>query len=167
VLFLSKLKLERDKKLLGVRTPHEQYRAVHIETASQGNLVLMAYNGMIDSLKAAKSNIAERNIPEATQNLIRTQQLLGVLFEGLDFDAGEVALQLGSFYEYLRKLLMKANREKDEKLVDEALVLVTKVRATWAETLKKHSQTVGDSIKKVQPQIADDKVPRRRINFER
>lgn len=100
----------------------------------------MAYDGIIRNLNEAKEGIKRRDIMKATSKLIKAQEIVSVLFHSLDFNVGEVAYELGSFYEYVRKRLIMANRYKDEKIVDEVLDLVVKIREAWAESFRRNAR---------------------------
>jgi flagellar protein FliS len=119
------------------QNPYEHYKRTNIETAGQKNLILMAYDGIIKNLNEAKENIEERDIMAATLNLTKAQEIISVLFHSLDFSVGEVAYELGSFYEFVRKRLIMANRHKDERIIDEVLRLVVRIRDAWAESFRK------------------------------
>jgi len=129
------------------QTPYERYKRADIETAGQRKLILMAYDGIIKNLNEAKENIKKRDIMAATLNLTKAQEIVSVLFHSLDFSVGKVAYELGSFYEYVRKRLIMANRYKDEKIVDEVLELVVKIREAWAESFRRNARIKsGDKI---------------------
>ena len=70
--------------------------------------------------------------------------MFDILFHSLDFSVGQVAYELGSFYEYVRKRLITANRHKDERIVDEVLSLVAKIREAWAESFKRNADVRSD-----------------------
>jgi len=126
------------------QTPYELYKRADIETAGQKRLILMAYDGIIRNLNEAKTNIRNGDIMAATLNLTKAQEIVSVLFHSLDFSVGQVAYELGSFYEYVRKRLITANRHKDERIVDEVLSLVAKIREAWAESFKRNADVRSD-----------------------
>lgn len=120
----------------------KRYHSVRIETASQQDLVLMAYDGIIRCLQKAQSalELQPRDIEAATQQLVKIQQIIEVLLDGLDFDAGKVAQILGSFYEFLRKSVIQANITKDPAQISKALSLIQQVKGFWLQSRKAHRQ---------------------------
>ena len=124
--------------------PYQQYRSVRIETASHQNLVLMAYDGIIGCLHETQASLEKqpRDIETATKQLIKAQQILEALFDGLNFNAGEVAYMLGSFYAFLQKFFAQANMTKDPADIQKALDLVHQVKGFW----QKQEHPLGSDI---------------------
>jgi flagellar protein FliS len=55
---------------------------------------------------------------------------------GVNFEAGDLAKNLYSLYEYIHYLLIQANIQKEAKPAEEALVMVGELRETWTQMLK-------------------------------
>jgi len=116
------------------------YKRVGIETASQGKLVIMLYNGAIQRAELGKRAIEEKNIQDAHNNLIRAQQIVTELRASLNLSVGEIAHNLNRIYEYLHHLLVRANVRKSVEPVDEFIKLMTDMRDTWQQVFEQHER---------------------------
>lgn len=109
------------------------YTRVNVETASQGKLIVMLFNGAIKRAEEAKRQLARGNRQEAHNNLIRAQDIVAELRGALNMKAGEIAHNLDRIYEYFQHLLITANVRKDAEPIDQAVELMTTMRDAWAE----------------------------------
>ena len=109
------------------------YRKVDVETASQGKLVVMLFNGVIQRAEEAKRQLEKNNNTHVHNNLIRAQEILGELRGALNMKAGTIAENLDRIYEYLQHLLIQANLRKDAAFIEECLAHVVPIRDTWDE----------------------------------
>ncbi|HNR32230.1 MAG TPA: flagellar export chaperone FliS, partial [Candidatus Hydrogenedentes bacterium] len=109
------------------------YQRVDIETASQGKLIVMLFNGAIKRAEEAKRQIEKRSLPEAHRHLIRAQEIIGELRGALNMNAGEIAQDLDRIYEYLQHLLISANLRKSSEPIDQCVEFMTSLRDTWRE----------------------------------
>ena len=117
--------------------PNEAYKQVGIETASQGKLIVMLFNGAIQRAEEAKRQMASNNTESVHNSLIRSQEIIGELRGALDMSTGEVAANLDRIYEYFQHLLVSANIRKDAELIDNCVELMTSLRDTWEEVFSK------------------------------
>ncbi len=109
------------------------YKAVDVETASQGKLVVMLFNGAINRAEEAKRQMKMGSNEGVHNNLIRAQDIIAELRGALDMKAGVIAGHLDQLYEYFQHLLIQANVKKDSSLIDECLDLMAVIRDTWQE----------------------------------
>ena len=112
---------------------YDAYKKVNVETASQGKLIVMLFNGAIQRAEEAKRQIQRNNLAEVHNNLVRAQEIVGELRGALNMKAGEVSDNLDRVYEYFINLLIHANIKKDPAPIDEFLELATVIRDTWQE----------------------------------
>lgn len=113
------------------------YTRVDIETASQGKLIVMLFNGAIKRAQEAKRQLEKRNFQEAHNNLIRAQDILAELRGALNMRAGEVATNLDRIYEYFQHLLITANIRKETESIDQCCEFLVSIRDTWQEVFAK------------------------------
>lgn len=116
--------------------PSQQYNAVKIETSTDLNLVLLAYDGIIRKLQNVVDNLGTQadSIEETTKELLDVLQIVDTLIEGLNFDEGEISLKLESFYQFVREQLIFANMNKGDGDIDkvkEVIQLMEKVKTFW------------------------------------
>lgn len=115
---------------------YSAYRKVDVETASQGKLVVMLFNGAIHRAEEAKRQLEKNSNAAAHNNLIRAQEILGELRGALNMKAGTIAANLDRIYEYLQHLLIQANLRKDGTFIDECLTHLVSMRDTWEEAFR-------------------------------
>ena len=118
------------------RDPSQQCNAVKIETSTDLNLVLLAYDGIIRKLQNVVDNLGTQadSIEETTKELLDVLQIVDTLIEGLNFDEGEISLKLESFYQFVRDQLIFANMNKGDGDIDkvkEVIQLMEKVKTFW------------------------------------
>jgi len=116
------------------------YTKVDVETASQGKLVVMLFNGAIKRAEEAKRHLEKGKNEGVHNNLIRAQEIVSELRASLDMKQGEVALNLDRLYEYFQHLLVTANIKKSDKPIDECINLMAGMRDTWQEAFQKAAQ---------------------------
>ncbi|MCP4643511.1 MAG: flagellar export chaperone FliS [bacterium] len=116
---------------------YDTYKKVDVQTASQGKLVVMLFNGAIQRAEEAKRHLKAGKLDNAHNNLIRAQDIVGELRSALDMHAGgQLATNLDRLYEYFQHLLIRANIRKDTGAIEEAMELMTEIRDTWQEAFK-------------------------------
>ena len=128
-----------------------QYRQTQIETSTALDLVLMAYDGLIDNLGQATTALqaVPKQIEVATEKVIRAEQIVEALDEGLDEDEGELPELLSKFYDFLRRGLIQANLSKSADELQEIVEAITRVRDYWqasAELTDQSTQTPPPDI---------------------
>jgi flagellar protein FliS len=123
-----------------------EYTKVDVETASQGKLIVMLFNGAIKRSEEAKRQLERGQNQAVHNNLIRAQDILAELRGALNMKAGPIATNLDRIYEYFQHLLVVANIRKDAQHIDECLEMMTRLRDTWQELFDSLSRT-GDVAK--------------------
>ena len=126
------------------------YRKVNVETASQGKLIVMLFNGAIQRAEEAKRQLEKRNFQAVHNNLIRAQEIIGELRGALNMNVGEVAQNLDRIYEYFQHLLIQANIGKDTAPIDDCVRLLTTVRDAWQELF---DELTKEDERKAPPQV--------------
>lgn len=114
------------------------YRKQAVETARPIDLVVMLYDGLLHSLRKAKSAIEQKNLDEQNAELLRAQRILSELTAGLDREkGGEISRNLASLYQFCIQRLVAANIEDNAALVGEVLRVIEPLRDAWAEAAQK------------------------------
>ncbi|MBX3176934.1 MAG: flagellar export chaperone FliS [Candidatus Hydrogenedentes bacterium] len=121
------------------------YTTVDVETASQGKLVVMLFNGAIKRAEEAKRQLGKGKNEAVHNNLIRAQEIIAELRGSLDMKQGEVSRNLDRLYEYFQHLLITANIRKTAEPIDECVQLMAGMRDTWQEAFQQAAAQAGDA----------------------
>jgi flagellar protein FliS len=121
------------------------YRANSILTASPGQLVLLLYDGALNSLAIARAAFDLpvkdlRRYETINRQLAKARSIIAELQGRLDFNAGpEFAEIMHRLYDYYNRRLLEANLRKQVEPIVEVENLLTQIRDTWAEMLLKRT----------------------------
>jgi flagellar protein FliS len=129
-----------------VTNPYLQYQEASLETASQGKLLLMLYDGAIRFLVTAQAALTEKRWVDAHQANVRAQDIIHELTFSLNMEAGDIAQNLFRLYEYMNWRLVQANVRRDAAGVKEIEGLLRELRSGWSEAVKSnpgHSGAAG------------------------
>ena len=113
------------------------YRQVSIDSdalaASPHQLVLMLFDGALQAIAAARTQVQTQDIEGKGKSIARAIEIVGSgLAASLDKSAGgEIAANLASLYDYIVRVLVAANIANDTRKLDEATTLLGQMRDTW------------------------------------
>lgn len=94
------------------------------------------YEACLDNLEEAKLAIDEKNYIDANRKLQKANDILYRLGAGINYEAGIIADQLDSIYNYLADRVVKANYDKDTVIIDEVIKNIQVLSEAWVEALK-------------------------------
>lgn len=114
-----------------------------IESASPHMLIQMLFDGLFQSLNAARGAMERADIEEKGQHLSKAVRILQEgLVMGLDMErGGELAANLRLLYDYSVRQLTRANLHNDVALVEEVIGLLQPVAQSWKEIGPKGQST--------------------------
>ena len=115
-----------------------QYQKTSVETISPGKLLLMLFDGAINSLNRAKTAIEIKDVNKAHNELVKVQDIITELMTTLKMDY-EISKNLLALYDYYLHQLMEANMKKDIALIDEVLEFFAQMRDIWEQANKQVS----------------------------
>jgi flagellar protein FliS len=121
---------------MAMKNPYVQYRQTQVTTASPNELILMLYNGGIQSLKKAKHALDVNKMDHVNDELIKSQKIVTELQLSLNPDAGAISEQLFSLYDYMYRRLVEANLQKSGPVIDEMIDMFEQFRMMWSEVMK-------------------------------
>jgi len=122
----------------------QSYRKTNVVTADPKRLVLMCYEGMIDSLNLAKQKIGEKDYEAKGKALGKAQDILQELMNSLDFDkGGSIAKSLDSLYNYMLRRMLHADLEKDTGAIDEVVEMLSSLKSAWEEIFSKKQEAIN------------------------
>lgn len=124
----------------------QSYQKTNVITADSGKLVIMCYEGVIDSLILAKQKYEEKDYEEKCKHIVKAKRIVDELLCSLDFEKGGViAKNLKSLYIYMDQRIIYADLNKDMRAFDEVIRMLRELLTAWQEAV---AQPVSD----VQPQ---------------
>jgi len=116
---------------------YQVYKQTQVNTASQGELILMLFDGAIRFSNQARQLILEGDLEGANAKLIRAQDIMTEFMISLDMNQGEIAQNLYRLYDFIHNCLVQANVKKDVTLIDQAVRFLTELRDTWRQVVAK------------------------------
>lgn len=119
-----------------VQQAARQYRTAQVATADPARLVLMMFDGAIRFASQGREAIEEGDLEAANTYLGRTQDIVAELMASLDYDAGEIAGNLGQLYEFINHRLIEANVKKDTEPLGDAVTMLQELRDVWAQIVE-------------------------------
>lgn len=126
---------------------YREYKKTQVNTANQGKLILMLYDGAIKFINRAIELIPQRkasNIEEIHNNIVKAQNIIYELTSSLNMEVGEISQKLFSIYMYINSKLTLANVNKDEKPLKEVKRYLIELRGAWEEASKNVSSNVKE-----------------------
>ncbi len=115
------------------------YRQVGVQSAVDGAsphmLIKMLFDGLIQSLNAARGALQRGDIAEKGRQIGKAVRILEEgLKGGLNLaQGGEIASNLAALYDYCVSRLTLANMRNDLALVEEVVSLIAPVAQSWSE----------------------------------
>jgi flagellar protein FliS len=132
--------------ILAYTNPLSAYRETRINTASQGQLIIMLYDEAIKQLDFGLDlmamNIRGKRDPGKIEKIgkavINTQEIITELRVSLDFEqGGEIAKNLFALYTWFNQELLEANIAKDPKRITVIRNMINELRGAWTEIVAK------------------------------
>jgi len=114
----------------------ESYGQVKVSTgvskANSVELVQMLFDGLIESMSAAKGHIIHKNLEDKSKSIARASRIVLGLQGALDFEkGGELAKNLDELYNYVIRRLLHVNARNDLQALDEIYGLMIEIRSAW------------------------------------
>jgi flagellar protein FliS len=116
------------------RNGTQSYQRTNVMTADPKKLVLMCYDGAIDSLKIGKQRLAEKDYEGKAKALIKAQDIINELLCALDYEkGGSIAKSLDSLYNYMLRRITHADLTRDVKALDEVIGMLGELKSAWQQ----------------------------------
>jgi len=124
--------------MLAQRRSAALYGEMLVETgvsdADPTQLILMLFDGLLDSLTVADGHLERNAIAEKSAQLVRAGRIVLGLQNALDFDkGGEIARNLAELYGYLTRRILHVNLHNDRVVLKEIRGLVEQIRDAWRQ----------------------------------
>lgn len=121
-----------------VKTVNKKYLRTKIESATQGELILMLYNGALGFLSQGKKAVESKDHDTRNEMLNRVEGILYELLNSLDEEkGGEVAKSLKSIYVFLISHLYESKIKSSTEGLDNIQRILSDLRDAWNEIIAK------------------------------
>lgn len=128
----------------------QSYRKTNVTTSDPARLIILCYEGAIDSLKLAKQKMKEKDYKKKEKAIINAQDIINELLCSLDFErGGEIAINLSSLYNYMIRRILHGDVNRDMGAIDEVIGMLNELLFAWRELALKPErqiQTAQDSL---------------------
>jgi flagellar secretion chaperone FliS len=128
----------------------QSYRKTNVITSDPGRLIIMCYEGAIDSLKLTKEKMREKNYEKKAKAIIKAQDIIHELLCSLDLEkGGEIANNLSGLYNYMLKRILHGDVNRDMGAIDEVIGMLNELLSAWQEVASKPEsqvQSTQDSL---------------------
>ncbi|WP_203363252.1 flagellar export chaperone FliS [Bacillus sp. REN10] len=125
---------------------HQQYKQMSEQTAAPEEQMISLLQEAIKEVKKGKAAIHKEDRAKRNESLAQGQAYVLSLIPFINHKTEE-GERLISVYGYINRLLIRANIESNQELLQEAEELLLRLQMDWAEALKfRRKQYVGDLI---------------------
>jgi len=112
----------------------EAYRQMNVQSRSPLELVVMLYDGALQSLAAAKAAAARNDLPARADGISRALAILSELQGTLDMkEGGQIADDLDRLYAFAIARLLDVTLKNDVAAIDDVIRTMTPLRDGWAQ----------------------------------
>lgn len=112
----------------------QAYLQTQVTTTSQGELLLLLYDGAIKFLTQAKERMAARDMAGKGVLISKALDVINELDSSLNAEkGGELADNLHKLYFYCSTRLLSANLKLDPNLIDEVIKVLSGLRGAYAQ----------------------------------
>lgn len=114
----------------------ETYKTNQIYTADRGTLLLMLYQGAMDSLKRAKAHLEQGQIAEKGMCISKAHAVIAELLSTLDYGVGgDLAHSLEALYRFMMDQLLEAHLGNKIKPIDDVLSILSTLKDGWEKAV--------------------------------
>jgi flagellar protein FliS len=112
----------------------EAYRQMNVQSRSPLELVVMLYDGALQSLAAAKAAAARHDVAARADGVTRALAILTELQGTLDMkEGGKIAEDLDRLYAFAIARLLDVTLKNDDAAIDDVVRTMTPLREGWAQ----------------------------------
>jgi flagellar secretion chaperone FliS len=116
----------------------QAYKTTSVQTAGQGRLIVMLFEGAIRFMNQFNDDVKERRIESAHNNSIKAQRIMTELILALDHSkGGEISRAIEAAYDDIRRRMTVSNIRKDVETSNGVIRDLEQFRETWIEVFKK------------------------------
>lgn len=111
----------------------QHYQVNDIATASQGQLILMMYDGALQAVEKALICMQKKDIPGQSKHILKAQDIINELSLALDMkQGGQVSQTLDQLYQFALNQLVQANITSDPVYLESIPKMLAPLREAWS-----------------------------------
>ena len=111
----------------------QSYHTNDISTSSQGQLIIMLYDGALQAVNQAILCMNQKDVGGQSQYILKAQDIINELSLALDIQqGGEVAKTLEQLYQFVLNQLIQANITSDTMYLESIIKVLTPLRDAWS-----------------------------------
>ena len=114
---------------------YNTYAQNNLEIESPQKLIEMLYEGILKFNTQAKRAIRDENIEKRTYWINRSSAIFIELLNSIDMSQGQTSEYLCGLYKYQLSLLVKANLENSEMILDNVNTVIRGLLDAWREVV--------------------------------
>jgi len=116
----------------GLDSYRDVNRYASVGEATPHELVRLMFDGLLTRVNEARGHIERGEIAAKGERIGKALGIVEGLHMSLDKErGGEIAANLEQLYEYMSRVLLRANFENDVAALDEVASLVREIKAGW------------------------------------
>jgi len=116
------------------QTGLRSYQVNDISTSSQGQLILMLYDGALQAVNQSIQCMGRQEIAEQSRYILKAQDIINELSSALDMkQGGEVSKTLEQLYQFVLNQLIQANITSDTMYLESVIKVLSPRRDAWSQ----------------------------------
>jgi len=132
------------------QTGLRSYQVNDISTSSQGQLILMLYDGALQAVNQSIQCMGRKDIAGQSRHILKTHDIINELSSALDMkQGGEVAKTLEQLYQFVLNQLIQANITSDTMYLESVIKVLSPLRDAWSRITE--ATTDDETIEESQP----------------
>ena len=122
----------------GLASVYERYEE---QTEPKINLVIRAYNKIVDLLEEAAESIEKKDFENKANSISRAIDIITELMAALDFEQGkQIAVGLQNIYTFSLTQLMSCDMKNDARTLRKIAAIYKDLNTAWKEVAKQYYQ---------------------------
>ena len=114
----------------------QAYREIQLTTTDSTTVLLMLYQGAIDALNAAQTQMAAGNFGAKGKYILRANDIINQFIASLDHEVGgEIAANLEALYLYMLEQILVANVDNDAGRLTTVIAMLKTLQSGWEEAI--------------------------------
>lgn len=114
---------------------------------SPQEITALLYEACYTNLEKAITYINDKEFIDANFHLQKASDIIERLGAGLNYEAGIIADQLDSLYNYMADKVIEANYTKNVDTIKEVMKILNEIMTAWNEAMKKNIDVQPKTLK--------------------